>query len=343
MANMATKATMRAVQVTRANGPFELVEREIPEAGPRQVRIKVAACGMCHSDIVVRLALSIPGMALPRIPGHEIAGRIDQVGAGVTAWKVGDSVGVGWYGGNCFECDACRRGDFINCVKARVTGASHDGGYAEYVVVPSESVARLPPDIDPVATAPLLCAGITTFNALRNAGVRAGATVAVQGVGGLGHLGIQYAARMGFRTVAISSGGDKEALARQLGAHEYIDTNKVSAGEGLRKLGGADVVLATAPHSSAIAAAFQGLKPRGKVVIVAVPTEPLTLNPAEFISGRTVTGWPSGSAIDSEETVAFSRLNGVEAQIERFPLERAEEAFGKMMANKVRFRVVLTP
>jgi D-arabinose 1-dehydrogenase-like Zn-dependent alcohol dehydrogenase len=340
---MANVTKMRAIQVSRANGPFELVERPVPEVGPRQVRIKVAACGMCHSDAVVRMGMPIAGMAMPRIPGHEIAGRIDQVGAGVTAWKVGDTVGVGWHGGNCFECDPCRHGDFINCVKARVTGASHDGGYAEYVVVPAESVARLPDDVDLVTTAPLLCAGITTFNALRNSGARAGGTVAVQGVGGLGHLGIQYAARLGFRTVALSSGGDKEELARQLGAHEYIDTNKVSAGEGLRKLGGADIVLATAPHSSAIAAAFDGLKPRGKVVMVAVAMEPLTLSPPAFISGRAVAGWPSGSAIDSEETVAFSKLQGIKAVVEPFPLERAEEAWGKLMANKIRFRAVLTP
>jgi D-arabinose 1-dehydrogenase-like Zn-dependent alcohol dehydrogenase len=334
---------MRAVQVSRANGPFELVERDVPEAGARQVRIKVAACGMCHSDVVVRVAMPLPGMAMPRIPGHEIAGRIDQVGPGVTAWKVGDLVGVGWHGGNCFECDACRRGDFINCAKVRITGASHDGGYAEYVVVPSESVARLPADSDPIAAAPLLCAGITTFNALRNSGTRAGGTVAVQGVGGLGHLGLQYAARLGFRTVALSSGGDKEELARQLGAHEYIDTNKVSAGEGLRKLGGADLVLATAPHSSAIADAFDGLKPRGKVVMVAVPMEPLTVKPADFISGRAIAGWPSGSAIDSEDTVAFSKLHDIKARVETFPLDRAEEAWGKLMANKIRFRAVLTP
>jgi propanol-preferring alcohol dehydrogenase len=335
-------AKMRAVQVTKANAPFEVIERDVPEAGARQVRIKVEACGVCHSDVVVRAAV-MPGMVLPRIPGHEIAGRIDQVGAGVTAFKVGDRVGVGWHGGHCFECDFCRRADFLNCVKAKITGTSHDGGYAEYVAVPAESVARLPADMEPAAAAPLLCAGLTTFNALRNAGVRAGATVAVQGVGGLGHLAIQYAARMGYRTVALSSGADKEELARQLGAHEYVDTAKVTAAEGLGKLGGADVVLATAPHSTAVAAAYEGLKPRGTVLLVAVPFDPLTVNPMLLITGRTIAGWPSGTPIDSEETVAFSKMTGVKARIETFPLEKAEEAWQRMMANKVRFRAVLVP
>jgi propanol-preferring alcohol dehydrogenase len=335
-------AKMRAVQVTKANAPFEVVEREIPTPADHQVRIKVEACGMCHSDVLVRAA-AFPGLTLPRIPGHEITGRIDAVGPHVKAWKAGDRVGVGWHGGHCFECKACRRGFFINCEKAKITGITHDGGYAEYVVVPSESVAKIPDDVPAAETGPLLCAGITTYNALRNSGARAGDTVAVQGIGGLGHLGIQYASRMGFRTVALSSGSDKEELARQLGAHEYIDTQKVKAAEGLQKLGGADLILATAPHSSAITAAFDGLKPRGKLLLVAAPHEALTLSAFSLLSGRTIVGWPSGTAVDSEDTVAFSRLTGVKARVETFSFEKAEEAFARVMQNKVRFRAVIVP
>jgi alcohol dehydrogenase, propanol-preferring len=335
-------ATMKAVQVSKAHAPFEVVERDVPQPGEGEVRIKVEACGMCHSDAIVR-AVALPGIALPRVPGHEIAGRVDVVGPKVTAWKVGDRVGVGWHGGHCFECNACRRGLFINCEKAKITGVTHDGGYAEYAVVPSASVARIPEGLDADVAGPLLCAGITTYNALRNSGARAGDTVAVQGIGGLGHLAIQYAAKMGFRTVAISSGADKEKLARELGAHEYIDTNATPAAAGLTGLGGADVVLATAPHSAAIASTFDGLKPRGKLLLVAAVLEPLTLNPLGLLSGRTIVGWPSGSAIDSEDTMSFSALTGVRPRIEKFSLDQAEEAYGKMMANKVRFRVVLTP
>jgi propanol-preferring alcohol dehydrogenase len=335
-------AKMKAVQVSKANAPFEVVERDIPTAGPGQVRIEVEACGICHSDALVRAA-ALPGIMLPRIPGHEIAGRIDAVGAGVTPWKAGDRAGVGWHGGHCFVCNACRKGLFINCEKAKVTGATHDGGYAEYVVVPAEAVARIPAGMDAVTAAPLLCAGITTYNALRNTGARAGDTVAVQGIGGLGHLGIQYAAKMGFRTVAVSSGADKEALARELGAHEYIDTKVIPAAEGLQKLGGADVILATAPHSAAIASTFDGLKVRGKLLLVAAPFEPLAVSAFGLLSGRTVAGWPSGSAIDSEETMAFSQLTGVKPRVETFRLEQAEEALTRMLENKVRFRAVLTP
>jgi D-arabinose 1-dehydrogenase-like Zn-dependent alcohol dehydrogenase len=333
---------MKAVEVSKANAPFQVVEREIPTPRDRQVRIKVEACGMCHSDAFVR-AGAFPGIVLPRIPGHEIAGRVDAVGASVTAWKPGDRVGVGWHGGHCFECNACRKGLFINCTKAKITGISHDGGYAEYVVVPTESVARIPDDVDAAETGPLLCAGITTYNSLRNGGARAGDTVAVQGIGGLGHLAIQYAAKMGFRTVALSSGSDKEELARKLGAHEYIDTNKVPAAEGLQKLGGADLVLATAPHSDAIASTVGGLKSRGKLLLVAAPHEPLSVSAFALLSGRTIVGWPSGTAIDSEETVAFSKLSGVKARVETFPLDRVEDAFAKVMQNKVRFRAVLIP
>lgn len=335
---------MRAMQVSKGGGPFELVERDVPEPAPNQVRIKVEACGICHSDAFVKSG-AFPGLVLPRIPGHEIAGKIDALGAKVDAskWKAGERVGVGWHGGNCFQCNACRRGLFVNCEKALVTGISHDGGYAEYVVVPLESVARIPEALSAVDAGPLLCAGITTFNALRNSGARAGDTVAVLGIGGLGHLAVQYAVQMGFRTVAISRGRDKEELARQLGAHEYVDTDQVSAAEGLQKLGGADLVLATAPQAGAISSTVDGLKSRGKLMIVAAPFEPLQLSAFSLLSGKSIQGWPSGSAIDSEETMAFSALTNVRPRVEVFKLEKAEEAFAKMMANRVRFRAVLTP
>ncbi|MFT3771863.1 MAG: alcohol dehydrogenase [Minicystis sp.] len=335
-------AKMKAVQVSKAGGPFELVERDIPEPGRGQIRVKVEACGICHSDALTKSG-AFPGLALPRVPGHEIAGRVDAVGADVTQFAAGDRVGVGWHGGHCFTCDACRRGLFINCANAKITGISHDGGYAEYAVVPAESVARIPEGLDAAAAGPLLCAGVTTYNAIRNSGARAGDTVAVQGIGGLGHLALQYAARMGFRTVALSRGADKEALARQLGAHEYVDTDKTTAADGLQKLGGADLVLATAPHSKAIASTVDGLKPRGKLLIVAASFEPLSVSALTLLSGKTIAGWPSGSAIDSEDTMRFSALTGVRPQIEVFKLEQAEEAYARMMENRVRFRAVLVP
>lgn len=335
-------AKMKAVQISVAGGRFELVERDVPEAGPLQVRIRVEACGICHSDAFVKSG-AFPGLRLPRIPGHEIAGKIDAVGDGVTAWKVGDRVGVGWHGGHCFQCTACRKGLFINCEQAKVCGISYDGGYAEFAVVPQEAVARMPENLEAVEAAPLLCAGITTYNALRNSGARAGDTVAVQGIGGLGHLGLQYAAKMGFRTVAVSRGADKEELARKLGAHEYVDTETTSAAEGLQKLGGADLVLATAPNAEAMASTLGGLKSRGKLLIIAAPQGPVSLSAFALLSGKTVAGWPSGTAIDSEETLSFSALSGVRPRIERFKLEQAEEAFTKVMENRVRFRAVLTP
>ncbi len=334
-------AKMRAMQISKAGGAFEPVEREIPEPAQNQVRIKVEACGVCHSDVLVKSG-AYPGLQLPRIPGHEIAGRVDAVGSKVTNWKAGERVGVGWHGGHCFVCTPCRKGQFLNCEKAQVTGISYDGGYAEYVVVPHEAVARIPEKLDAVNAGPLLCAGVTTYNSLRNSGARAGDTVAVQGLGGLGHLGIQFARQMGFRTVAISRGADKEALARELGAHEYIDTQKVPAAEGLKQLGGADLVLATAPSNEAITSTIDGLKGRGKLLIVAAPFEPLRVSTFSLLSGKTVAGWPSGTSIDSEDTMSFSALTGVRPRIETFKLEQAEQAFTKMMENRVRFRAVLT-
>lgn len=335
-------AKMMAVQVAKAGGPFEVVERDIPEPGRGQIRVKVEACGICHSDALVRGG-HFPGLALPRIPGHEIAGRVDAVGAEVTAFKAGDRVGVGWHGGHCFQCDPCRRGLFINCVNEKITGITHDGGYAEYAVVPVESAARIPDGLDAADAGPLLCAGITTFNALRNSGARPGDTVAVQGIGGLGHLALQYAAKMGFRTVALSRGADKEELARQLGAHHYVDTDKTSAADGINALGGADLILATAPHAAAIASTVNGLKPRGKLLIVAASFEPLTVSALGLLSGKSIAGWPSGTAIDSEDTMLFSALTGVRPRVETFKLEQAEEAFARVMENRVRFRAVLVP
>jgi D-arabinose 1-dehydrogenase-like Zn-dependent alcohol dehydrogenase len=284
---------MKAVQISRAGGAFEVVERPVPEPGPNQVRIKVEACGVCHSDQLVKEGLW-PGISYPRVPGHEVAGHVDKVGSGVTAWKAGERVGVGWHGGHCFVCDSCRRGDFINCVQLQITGISYDGGYAEYMLARQEAVARIPETLKDVDAGPLLCAGITTFNALRNSGARGGDRVAVQGVGGLGHLGIQFASRMGFVTIALSLGKDKEELARKLGATHYIDTAAGDPAEQLRKMGGAHLILATAPSGKAIAPLVNGLAPRGKLLIVAAAGDPIEVQAFTILSGRAIAGWPSG-------------------------------------------------
>ena len=333
---------MKAVQVSKPGGNFELVERPTPELARNQVRIKVEACGICHSDALVKEGHG-PGIQYPRVPGHEIAGRIDAVGADVTNWQVGQRVGVGWHGGHCFTCDACRRGDFINCRNEKITGISHDGGYAEYVVVPAESVAAIPDDLPAAEAAPLFCAGITVFNALRNSGARAGDLVAVQGIGGLGHLGIQYARQMGFRTFAIGRGKDKEPLARKLGAAHFVDTASCDPAQELQKFGGARVILATAPDSKSISAVVNGLSNNGKLVVVGASMEPITVTPIQLISGRkAIQGWASGTAKDSEDTMQFSALTGVRPMIERYPLEKANEAYQQMISGRARFRVVLT-
>ena len=333
---------MKAVQVSKPGGNFELVERPTPELARNQVRIKVEACGICHSDALVKQG-HWPGIQYPRIPGHEIAGRIDVVGTDVTNWKAGQRVGVGWHGGHCFTCDACRRGDFILCQNEKITGISHDGGYAEYVVVPAESVAAIPDDLPAAEAAPLLCAGITVFNALRNSGARAGDLVAVQGIGGLGHLGIQYARQMGFRTFAIGRGKDKEPLARKLGAAHFVDTASCDPAQELQKFGGARVILATAPDSKSISAVVNGLSNNGKLVVVGASMEPITVTPIQLISGRkAIQGWASGTAKDSEDTMQFSALTGVRPMIERYPLEKANEAYQQMISGRARFRVVLT-
>lgn len=333
---------MRAVQVASAGAPFELVEREIPNPKARQVRVKVQACGVCHSDSLTKEG-HWPGIVYPRVPGHEIAGVIDAVGSEVPEWKPGQRVGVGWFGGNCGYCENCRRGNIVLCVRGQISGISFDGGYADYVLVPCEALARIPDDISPVDAGPLLCAGITTFNALRNSGARAGDTVAVLGIGGLGHLGVQFASKMGFRTVAIARGKDKEKLARELGAQHYIDSQAGSVGEQLNALGGAKIVLATVTNGEAMTAALEGLAVDGKLIIVGAAMEPLQVSSLAMIGGRrAIQGWPSGTSIDSEDTMRFSAMSGVRPMTEVFPLERATEAYERMMSNKARFRVVLT-
>jgi D-arabinose 1-dehydrogenase-like Zn-dependent alcohol dehydrogenase len=333
---------MKAVQISKPGGNFEVVNRPTPEPGRGQVRIKVEACGICHGDILVKEG-HWPGLQYPRVPGHEIAGRIDAIGADVTEWKPGQRVGVGWHGGHCFTCDPCRRGDFINCQFAKVTAITFDGGYAEYVVVPADAVALIPDDLPADEAAPLLCAGLTVFNALRNSGARGGDLVAVQGIGGLGHLGIQYARQLGFRTVAIGRGGDKQALARKLGAHEYVDTSAGDPAQALQKMGGAQVVLATAPDSKSISALVNGLAPRGTLMVVGASFESLTVAPLQLIPGsKSIRGWASGTARDSQDALEFSAFSGVRPMIERFPLEKAADAYQQMISGKARFRVVLT-
>jgi len=333
---------MKVVQVSKPGGNFEIVERPTPEPGRGQVRIKVEACGICHSDALVKEG-HWPGMQYPRVPGHEIAGRIDAVGADVTQWKPGQPVGVGWHGGHCFVCDPCRRGDFINCKNEKITAIHFDGGYQEYMIAPAEAVALMPDDLPAAEAAPLMCAGITVFNALRNCGARAGDLVAVQGIGGLGHLGIQYARQMGFHTVAIGRGGDKQVLAKKLGAHKYVDTSAGDPAAALQNLGGASVILATAPDSKSMSALVNGLAPRGTLMVVGAGFEPLTVTPIQLIGGsKTVRGWASGTARDSQDTLEFSAFSGVRPMIERYPLEKAAEAYDQMISGRARFRVVLT-
>jgi D-arabinose 1-dehydrogenase-like Zn-dependent alcohol dehydrogenase len=333
---------MKAVQISKPGGNFEVVERPIPEPGRDQVRIKVEACGICHSDELVKEGYW-PGIQYPRVPGHEIAGRVDAIGPDVTLWKVGQRVGVGWHGGHCYDCESCRRGDFLNCKFEKITAIHFDGGYAEYMIVGSEAVASMPDDLAADDAAPLLCAGITVFNVLRNSGARAGDTVAVQGIGGLGHLGIQYARQMGFRTVAIGRGADKQSLAKKLGAHEYIDNAAGDPAQALQKLGGANVVLATAPDSKSMSALVDGLAPRGTLLVIGAGSDPLTVTPVQLIVGsKRIQGWASGTARDSEDTLKFSSLSGVRPMIERYPLEKAADAYQQMLSGKARFRVVLT-
>jgi D-arabinose 1-dehydrogenase-like Zn-dependent alcohol dehydrogenase len=332
---------MKVAQISKPGGDWELVERPIPEPGETEVRIKVDACGVCHSDMLVKNGLW-PGLKYPRVPGHEIAGRIDALGTRVRSWKIGQRVGVGWHGGHCFVCEPCRRGNFILCKSEKITGFSHDGGYAEFMISPAEAVAAMPDDLSPEEAAPLLCAGITVFNSLRNSGARPGDLVAVQGVGGLGHLGIQYANRMGFETVALNRGTDKQALASKLGAKHYVDTTG-NVSEALQQLGGVRVALATAPDAKSISSLVTGLAPDGKLLVVGAAMDPLSISALDLIGARrSVQGWPSGSAIDSEDTLRFSALSSVRPMIEKFPLAQVKEAYDRMSSGKVRFRAVLT-
>ena len=334
---------MRAVQVTRANGPFETVEREIPEPGAGSVRIKVEACGICHSDSFTKEG-TWPGIQYPRVPGHEVAGIVDAVGKGVVGWTPGQRVGIGWHGGHCGYCDSCRRGDFVTCqIALQVPGIAYDGGYAEFVIVPAGALALIPEGLSAVEAGPLMCAGVTTLNPLRNSGARPGDLVAILGIGGLGHLGIQFAAKMGFRTVAIARGMDKETLSRQLGASHYIDSRTQDPAAELFKLGGAKVILATVTSGKAMSVVLGGLSVNGKLIVVGAADEPLEVNGGLMLMGRrSIMGWPSGSSIDSQDTLSFSALTGVRAMTEIFPLERAAEGYEHMMSGKARFRAVLT-
>jgi D-arabinose 1-dehydrogenase-like Zn-dependent alcohol dehydrogenase len=333
---------MRVVQIAKKGGPLELVERELPQPGRGEVRVKVQACGVCHSDSVTKEGL-FPWIRFPIVPGHEIAGVIDAVGEGVIGWNVGTRVGVGWFGGHCGHCQPCRRGLLIDCQNLRIPGVSYDGGYAEAMIAPADALALIPDELSPVDAAPLLCAGVTTYHALRESGARPGDLVAILGIGGLGHLGVQFAAKMGFRTVAIARGADKEPLARKLGAHVYLNSQTQDVAAELTKLGGAKTILATVTSGKAMGSAIRGLAARGKLVVVGAGLDPIEVSPLDLIFGsRTVVGHASGASIDSQDTLAFSALSGVRPTIETMPLERAAEAFDKMMRNEARFRMVLT-
>lgn len=335
-------APMKVAQIARAGADFEIVEREIPTPEPRQVRIKVQACGVCHSDVLTKEGYW-PGIQYPRVPGHEVAGIIDELGAGVTEWKKGQRVGIGWHGGHDGTCLACRRGDFGNCQNMKISGISYDGGYQQYMVAPAEAVTAIPEGLSDVEAAPLLCAGITTYNALRHSGAMPGDLVAVVGIGGLGHLGIQFAKKFGYQVVAIGRGAENEPLAKKLGASAYIDNKAKNVAEELQKLGGAKVILATAPSSKSMTDVIDGLGPNGKLMVVGVEFLPIEVTPVQLITGsRSIQGWASGTPTDAEDTLRFAELTGVRPMIETYPLEKAGEAFARMMSGKAEFRVVLT-
>lgn len=335
-------APMKAAQISKPGGDFEVVEREIPNPGAGQVRIKVRACGICHSDVLVKEGL-LPGIQYPRVPGHEVAGVVDEVGAGVTMWRKGQRVGVGWHGGHDNTCRECRRGDFRNCRNVKVSGISYDGGYQQYMVAPVEALVPIPDGLTDVEAAPLLDAGITTYNSLRNSGAMPGDLVAVQGIGGLGHLGIQFANKFGYEVAAIGRGSDSAVVAKKLGAHVYIDSQATNAAEELQKLGGARVIIATAPNSKSMSALINGLGPNGNLVVVGAAPDPIEVTPAQLIFGsKTIQGWAAGTPAASEDTLKFCVLTGVRPMIETYPLERAAEAYARMLSGKAEFRVVLT-
>lgn len=335
-------APMRVAQISKPGGDFEIVEREVPKPGAGQVRIKVQACGVCHSDVLTKEGMW-PGIEYPRVPGHEVVGFIDEVGAQVSEWKKGQRVGVGWHGGQDGTCLQCRRGDFINCKNLKVTGISYDGGYQQYMVAPVEALAAVPESLSDAEAAPLLCAGVTTFNALRHSGALPSDLVAVQGIGGLGHLGIQFASKFGYKVAAIGRGTENASLAKKLGASVYIDSNSSKPAEELQKLGGARVILATAPSSKAMSELIDGLGPNGRLMVIGATFDPIEVTPIQLISGvRGIQGWASGTPTDSEDTLRFSELTGVRPMIETYPLEKAGEAYDRMMSGQAQFRVVLT-
>jgi D-arabinose 1-dehydrogenase-like Zn-dependent alcohol dehydrogenase len=341
MATATAVATMKAAQVSRAGAGLEIVEREIPEPGPGNVRIKVKACGVCHSDAMV-VEGSWPGIPYPRVPGHEVAGIIDEVGTGVSEWKKGQRVGVGWHGGEDGTCPECRRGDFRNCRNLKIAGISYDGGYQQYMLAPVEALVSIPDTISDVDAAPLLCAGITTYNALRHSGAFPGDLVAVQGIGGLGHLGVQFASKFGFKVAAIGRDSENAVLAKKLGANVYIDSKATNAAEELQKLGGAKVILATAPNSKAMSELIGGLGPNGKLIVIGATFDAIEVAPVQLIVGsKSIQGWAAGTAADSEDTLHFAELSGVRPMIETYPLEKAAEAYARMMSGKAQYRVVL--
>jgi len=333
---------MKAAQISKAGGEFEIVEREIPKPGAEHVLIKVQACGVCHSDVLTKEGLW-PGIQFPRVPGHEVAGVIEELGEGVSGWQKGQRIGVGWHGGHDGTCLQCRRGDFGNCQNMKVSGISYDGGYQQYMVAPESALTAMPEGLSDVEAAPLLCAGITTYNALRHSGALPGDLVAVLGVGGLGHLGIQFANKFGYKVVAVGRGSDSAALAKKLGASVYIDNKVTNPSEALQKLGGAKVILATAPSSKAMSEVINGLGPNGKLVVVGATFDPIEVTPIQLITGsKSIQGWASGTPTDAEDTLNFSVLTGVRPMIETYPLEKAAEAYARMMSGKAEFRVVLT-
>ncbi|MBV8867595.1 MAG: alcohol dehydrogenase catalytic domain-containing protein [Acidobacteriaceae bacterium] len=335
-------AKMKAVQVPKAGADFEVVEREIPQPGPGEVRIRVQACGVCHSDVITKEGL-LPGISYPRVPGHEVAGVIDEVGAGVQNWKKGERVGVGWHGQQDGTCTSCRRGDFVTCENLKISGISFDGGYQEYMAAPAEALAHMPESFDAAEAAPLMCAGITTFNALRHSGALPSDLVAVQGIGGLGHLGVQFAKKFGYRVAAIGRGPENAALAKKLGADTYIDSAATDPGAELQKLGGARVILATAPSGKAMTALIGGLGANGTLLVVGASADPIEVAPNQLLFGKKrIQGWSSGIPTDSEDTLRFAELVGVRPMIEKYPLANAAEAYARMMSGKAEFRVVLT-
>jgi len=335
-------ATMKVALIAKPGAGFQIVEREIPKPGAGHVRIKVQACGVCHSDVLT-VEGGWPGIQYPRVPGHEVAGVVDEVGDGVAGWKKGQRVGVGWHGGHDNTCRECKRGDFGNCRNMKVAGISYDGGYQQYMLAPVEALVAIPESLSDVEAAPLLCAGITTYNALRHSGALPGDLVAVQGIGGLGHLGIQYANKFGYQVAAIGRGPENKLLAKKLGANVYIDSKATKAAEELQKLGGAKVILATAPSSKAMSELIDGLGPNGKLVVIGATFDPIEVTPLQLISGqKSIQGWASGKPADSEDTLRFSELTGVRPMIETYPLEKAAEAYARMMSGKAEFRVVLT-